>query len=201
MNPVERLHPAIQFHIVNSLGWPQLRPLQEQSLSPILDGHHALLIAPTAGGKTEAAVLPVLSRMLTEDWHGLSVLYICPIKALLNNLEARLSRLTGFVGRRAQLWHGDISTSEKRRAERDLPDVLLTTPESLEGILIGSRRDHDRLLGNVLCVVIDELHAFAGDDRGWHVLALLERIRRLSGKEQQRIGLSATVGDPQALLE
>jgi len=201
VNPVERLHPAIQFHIVNSLGWPQLRPLQEQSLSPILDGHHALLIAPTAGGKTEAAVLPVLSRMLTEDWHGLSVLYICPIKALLNNLEARLSRLTGFVGRRAQLWHGDISTSEKRRAERDLPDVLLTTPESLEGILIGSRRDHDRLLGNVLCVVIDELHAFAGDDRGWHVLALLERIRRLSGKEQQRIGLSATVGDPQALLE
>lgn len=201
MNPVERLHPAIQFHIVNSLGWPQLRPLQEQSLSPILDGHHALIIAPTAGGKTEAAVLPVLSRMLTEDWQGLFVLYICPIKALLNNLEARLSRLAGFVGRRAQLWHGDISVGEKRRAERDLPDVLLTTPESLEGILLGSSRDHDRLLGNVRCVVIDELHAFAGDDRGWHVLALLERIRRLSGKEQQRIGLSATVGEPQALLE
>jgi ATP-dependent Lhr-like helicase len=167
----ERLHPAVQFHVVNSLGWPQLRPLQEQSLGPILDGDHALLIAPTAGGKTEAAVLPVLSRMLTEDWQGVSVLYICPIKALLNNLEARLSRLAGLVGRRVQVWHGDIPVGEKRRAERDLPDILLTTPESLEGILIGAQRDHERVLGNVRCVVIDEL-----------------------------IGLSATVGEPEALL-
>jgi ATP-dependent Lhr-like helicase len=196
----ERLHPAVQFHVVNSLGWPQLRPLQEQSLGPILDGDHALLIAPTAGGKTEAAVLPVLSRMLTEDWQGVSVLYICPIKALLNNLEARLSRLGGLVGRRVQLWHGDISVGEKRRAERDLPDILLTTPESLEGILIGAQRDHDRVLGNVRCVVIDELHAFAGDDRGWHILALLERIRCIADRELQRIGLSATVGEPEALL-
>lgn len=145
-------------------------------------------------------MLPVLSRMLSEDWQGLSVLYICPIKALLNNLESRLSHLAGLVGRRAQLWHGDISAGDKRRVERDLPDILLTTPESLEGILIGSQRDHDRLLGNVRCVVIDELHAFAGDDRGWHVLALLERIRRVGGREMQRIGLSATVGEPEALL-
>jgi ATP-dependent helicase Lhr and Lhr-like helicase len=201
VNPIDQLHPAVQFHIVNSLGWPRLRPLQEQSLGPILAGHHALLIAPTAGGKTEAAILPVLSRMVSEDWRGLSVLYICPIKALLNNLESRLSRLTGLLGRSTQLWHGDISASEKRRTEREAPDVLLTTPESLEGILLGLRRDHRRLLGSVRCVIIDELHAFAGDDRGWHVLALLERIRALAGNEPQRIGLSATVGQPQALLD
>ncbi len=197
---IERLHPAVQYHIVNSLGWPRLRPLQEQSLGPILAGQHALLIAPTAGGKTEAAVLPVLSRMLSEDWRGLSVLYICPIKALLNNLESRLSGLAGLVGRSAQLWHGDIAVGAKKRAEREPPDILLTTPESLEGILIGSRRDHQRLLGSVRCVVIDELHAFAGDDRGWHLLALLERVRAL-GVEFQRIGLSATVGNPAALLD
>lgn len=201
MNPFDRLHPAVRFHIVNSLGWSRLRPLQEQSLAPILAGRHVLLIAPTAGGKTEAAVLPVLSRMLTEDWRGLSVLYICPIKALLNNLEARLSGLAGLLGRTARLWHGDIGTGDKRRAERDLPDLLLTTPESLEGMLIGSRRDHHRLLGGVRCVIIDELHAFAGDDRGWHVLALLERIRALGGHEPRRIGLSATVGQPEALLD
>lgn len=197
----ELLHPAVQYHVVNSLGWPGLRPLQEQAVAPLVQGHHALLIAPTAGGKTEAAVLPVLSRMLSEEWRGLSVLYVCPIKALLNNLEPRLSALAGMVGRRVEVWHGDVSAGDKSRAQREPPDILLTTPESLEGILIGSRRDHRRLLGGVRCVIVDELHAFAGDDRGWHLLALLERLRALGAPLEQRIGLSATVGDPAALLE
>jgi len=125
----EGLHPAVQYHVVNSLGWPALRPLQEQSVAPILRQHHALLIAPTAGGKTEAAMLPVLSRMISEEWQGISVLYICPIKALLNNLETRLSHLAGLLGRSVQLWHGDIGAGEKTRANRELPDILLTTPE------------------------------------------------------------------------
>lgn len=197
----ERLHPAVQYHVVNSLGWPGLRPLQEQAVAPLLDGHHALLIAPTAGGKTEAAMLPVLSRMLSEEWPGISVIYVCPIKALLNNLEPRLAYLAGLLGRSVQVWHGDIGQGDKAGVERELPDILLTTPESLEGILIGSRRDHRRLLGNVRCVVVDEVHAFAGDDRGWHLLALLERMRALGAPLEQRIGLSATVGDPAALLE
>lgn len=195
------LHPAVQYHVVNSLGWPGLRPLQEQAVAPLVQGHHALLIAPTAGGKTEAAMLPVLSRMLGEEWRGLSVLYVCPIKALLNNLEPRLSALAGMVGRRVEVWHGDVGTGDKSRAEREPPDILLTTPESLEGILIGSRRDHRRLLGTVRSVIVDELHAFAGDDRGWHLLALLERLRALGAPLEQRIGLSATVGDPAALLK
>ena len=197
----DRLHPAIQYHVVNSLGWQSLRPLQEQAVVPLLEGHHALLIAPTAGGKTEAAVLPLLSRMLAEEWRGLGVLYICPIKALLNNLEPRLSALAGMVGRRVGVWHGDVGTGERSRAQREPPDILLTTPESLEGILIGSRRDHRRLLDSVRCVIVDELHAFAGDDRGWHLLALLERLHALGAPVHQRIGLSATVGDPAALLE
>lgn len=196
-----RLHPAIQYHVVNSLGWPSLRPLQEQAIAPLLAGHHALLLAPTAGGKTEAALLPILSRMLNEQWRGPSVLYVCPIKALLNNLEARLAFLAGLVGRSVAVWHGDIVQGDKSRAERDRPDILLTTPESVEGMLLGSRRDHNRLLGNIRCVIADELHAFAADDRGWHLLALLERIRVLGAPLGQRIGLSATVGKPQALLD
>ena len=85
-----RLHPAVQHHVVNSLGWRSLRPLQEQAIDPVLDGRHALLGAPTAGGKTEAAVLPLLSRMVEQSWPGLSVLYVCPLRALLNNLHPRL---------------------------------------------------------------------------------------------------------------
>ncbi|MEY4415285.1 MAG: hypothetical protein RIQ53_2578, partial [Pseudomonadota bacterium] len=129
MKRFERLHPALQHHIVNSLGWSTLRPTQLEAIGPILDGAHALLLAPTAGGKTEAAFLPVLSRILDEAWAGVSVLYICPIKALLNNLEPRLQHYAGLVGRRVEVWHGDVSPSRKKRWLRDPPDVLLTTPE------------------------------------------------------------------------
>ena len=201
MSSFERLHAALQYHVVNTLRWPALRPLQEQAIGPVLDGHHCLLLAPTAGGKTEAAALPVISQMAEQEWSGPSVLYLCPIKALLNNLEPRLTELTSFVGRTAAVWHGDIRLAEKKAAERDLPDVLLTTPESLEGMLLSQSRNHHRLLGGIRCVIADELHAFAGDDRGWHMLALLERIRDLSGREMQRIGLSATVGEPESLLD
>jgi Lhr-like helicase len=89
--PFDRLHPALQHHVVNSLGWQDLRPFQQAVIDPVLAGRHLLILAPTAGGKTEAAFFPVLSRMLTEGWPGLSILYVCPIKALLNNLDVRLS--------------------------------------------------------------------------------------------------------------
>jgi ATP-dependent Lhr-like helicase len=195
------LHPALQHHIVNTLGWRSLRQLQEEAIGPILNGEHALLLAPTAGGKTEAAALPVLSRMLDEDWRGLSVLYLCPLRALLNNLEPRLSHLAGLVGRSVALWHGDVSQPLRKQIVSNPPDILLTTPESLEAILISRLVDAHHLLRNVRVVVIDELHAFAGDDRGWHLLAVLERVRRIAGREPQRIGLSATVGNPDTLLE
>ena len=82
MSGFDRLHPAIQHHIVNSLGWRSLRPLQEEAVAPILEGRTALLAAPTAGGKTEAAVFPLFSRMLNESWQPLSVLYVCPLVCL-----------------------------------------------------------------------------------------------------------------------
>ena len=94
MSNFDHLHPAVQHHIVNSLGWPSLRPLQEESIPDLLGGSNAILLAPTAGGKTEAAVFPLLSRMLTDNWPGTSVLYVCPIKALLNNLHERLEYYT-----------------------------------------------------------------------------------------------------------
>jgi len=197
----DKLHPALQHHIVNSLGWPGLRPLQEATIQPVIDGEHAILLAPTAGGKTEAASFPILSRMLTENWTGLSVLYICPIKALLNNLEERLSYYGQLLGRSVAVWHGDISASRKAKIIADPPDILLATPESLEVMLVSLRIDHRVLFANVRSVIIDEVHAFAGDDRGWHLLSVLERISVIAGRELQRLGLSATVGNPELLCD
>ena len=104
MDAFDLLHPGLQHHVVNSLGWRELRPFQEEVIPVVLRGDHVVVIAPTAGGKTEAAVLPVLSRMLSEDWRGLSVLYLCPIRALLNNLHIRLSRYAALVGRSCSVW-------------------------------------------------------------------------------------------------
>jgi ATP-dependent helicase Lhr and Lhr-like helicase len=197
----DSLHPALQHHIVNSLGWRSLRPFQEAVIPRVLAGEHLVILAPTAGGKTEAAFLPVLSRMLSEDWHGLSVLYLCPIKALLNNLELRLTRYCSLLGRRAALWHGDVGAGAKKRIQREPPDCVLTTPESLEVMLVSRNVDSRNLLGNVRVVIVDEIHAFAGDDRGWHLLSVLERVTHIAGREIQRIGLSATVGNPESLAD
>lgn len=194
------LHPALQHHIVNTIGWKTLRPLQEAAITPVLAGEHALLLAPTAGGKTEAAFFPLLSRMLTEDWRGTSLLYVCPLRALLNNLQPRLEHYAGLVGRRVELWHGDVLANKKRGIKLSNPDVLLTTPESIEVILDGRDGAGKAMLAGVRAVVVDELHAFAGDDRGVHLLAVIERVSKVAGRELQRIGLSATIGNPAELL-
>jgi ATP-dependent Lhr-like helicase len=194
------LHPGLQHHVVNSLGWRELRPFQEEVIPVVLRGEHVVVVAPTAGGKTEAAVLPALSRMLVDDWRGLSVLYLCPIRALLNNLHVRLSRYATLVGRTCAVWHGDTSPTERSRINRERPDILLTTPESLEVMLVSRKSDAPALFQDVRLVIVDELHAFARDDRGWHLLSVLERVSRLAGRELQRVGLSATVGNPDELL-
>ena len=195
-----RLNPSLAHHIVNTLGWADLRPLQSEAIGPLLAGEDALLLAPTAGGKTEAAVFPLLSRMTAESWGAPSLIYLAPLKALLNNLLPRLETYGGWAGRRAALWHGDVTSGVRARLLRDPPDVLLTTPESLEAMLVSVNVDHYRLFGPLRAVVVDEVHAFAGDDRGWHLLAVLERLTRLTGQPLQRVGLSATVGNPDELL-
>ncbi|WP_046469354.1 DEAD/DEAH box helicase [Allosalinactinospora lopnorensis] len=199
-DPVDRLDPVVAHHIVNTLNWPDLRPLQRAAIAPLIDGKDAVLLAPTAGGKTEAACFPLLSAMAHQRWTGLSVLYLCPLKALLNNLATRIDSYAQWLGRRAELWHGDTRQARRQRIRTDPPDILLTTPESLEAMLIGVKTDHAHLLGQVRAVVVDEVHAFAGDDRGWHLLAVLERLERVTGRPIQRIGLSATVGNPRQLL-
>ncbi|MBA2949608.1 DEAD/DEAH box helicase [Streptomyces himalayensis] len=199
-DPLSRLDTVLLHHIVNTLGWTSLRPLQQEAIDPLLSGTDTVLLAPTAGGKTEAAAFPLLSRMAGENWTGTSVLYVCPLKALLNNLLPRLETYASWLGRTAALWHGDVSQPRRKAILRRRPDILLTTPESLESMLVSVNVDHRALFGGLRAVVVDEVHAFAGDDRGWHLIAVLERLQRVAGRSVQRVGLSATVGNPEELL-
>lgn len=197
----DRLHESVQYHVVNSMGWDRLRPLQDAAVGPIHEGRDCVLLAPTAGGKTEAAVLPVMSRMIEENWDGLSVLYICPLRALVNNLGPRLERYLGFVGRRVNTWHGDTAQGERKRIRKDPPSLLVTTPESIEAQLVSAFTNEQRFFGSVRVAIIDEVHAFAASDRGWHLLAVLARLEELTGQRIQRIGLSATIGNPKIICE
>ncbi|CAM3439017.1 DEAD/DEAH box helicase [Mycobacterium frederiksbergense] len=201
MDAFDRLHPGVQYHLANTLRWSSLRPTQADAVEPILSGQDTLVLAPTAGGKTEAAVFPLLSRMASEDWQGVSVLYVCPLRALLNNLQPRIDGYARWLGRAAAVWHGDVGQPQRQRILVERPDFLLTTPESLEAMLVSTKVDPRVLFSGLRAVVVDEIHAFAGDDRGWHLLAVLERLSRVAGHELQRVGLSATVGNPDELLQ
>jgi ATP-dependent Lhr-like helicase len=197
----EKLHPALQYHIANTMGWANLREVQNRSIEAFLAGANFIVLAPTAGGKTESAFFPVISEILSKRQDGLSVIYVSPIKALLNNQEERLRRYFEMVGLSVGCWHGDTSPNERKRMVRTPPNCLLTTPESLEVMLISSTIDHNLFLSNLRVVVIDEVHAFASGDRGWHLLSLFERLSKISGYDLQRIGLSATVGNKDELVE
>lgn len=200
MTDSPELHPVVLHHVVNTLGWHDLRPLQREAVAPLLAGDDALLLAPTAGGKTEAALFPLLSRMAEQGWSGVSVLYLCPLKALINNLLPRVEQYAGWLGRRAEVWHGDVGPAARRAMLRQRPDILLTTPESIESMLVSANVEHRVWFEGLRAVVVDEIHAFAGDDRGWHLLAVLERLTHLVGRPPQRVGLSATIGNPAQLL-
>lgn len=200
MSPFERLTGALQYQIVHTLGFRELHPVQLQTIEAVLDGRNAVVLAPTAGGKTEAALFPLLSAMDAQDWRPVSVLYLSPIRALLNSQQDRAQRYAGLLGRRAFTWHGDTPPGERRRFLAAPADFLLTTPESLEAMLMSARIPARGLFSGLRAVIVDEVHAFAGDDRGAHLSALLERLSRFAGRDVQRIGLSATVGDPEAIL-
>ena len=195
-----RLAPRLQDAIVARLGWSSLRPVQELGGSAILSGKNSVILAPTAGGKTEAALFPILSNMVETQPDGLGAIYVAPIKALLNNQSERLGLYTEMVGLSRFVWHGDIGDAERRKFLKNPSELLMTTPESLEVMLVSERIETERLFSNVRVVVIDEVHALAGSDRGAHMMSVLERIANVSQTDIQRVGLSATVGNPDVLL-
>jgi ATP-dependent Lhr-like helicase len=195
-----RFAPRLQQAIVARLGWSGLRPVQEEAGQALLDGRNAVILAPTAGGKTEAALFPTLSGLVENPPEAVGGLYVAPIKALLNNQAERLGLYSEMVGLRRFVWHGDTPDNERRAFLREPAELLLTTPESLEVMLVSERVDAARLFGDLRIVVIDEVHAVAGTDRGAHLMSVLERIGRLTHHDLQRVGLSATVGNPAEIL-
>jgi ATP-dependent Lhr-like helicase len=200
MSVFPRFAPRLQEAIATRLGWSSLRPVQDEAGAALLDGHNAVVLAPTAGGKTEASIFPLLSMLLSAPEDGVAAIYIAPIKALLNNQNERLGLYTEMVGLQRFVWHGDTSTSDRTQFLRDPADLLMTTPESLEVMLVSQRVDSAKLFRHVRMVIIDEVHALAGTDRGAHLMSVLERIAALSNHDVQRVGLSATVGNPPAIL-
>lgn len=196
-----RFPPRLQEAIVSRLGWSALRPVQELSSHALLEGKNAVILAPTAGGKTEASMFPMLTQLMNDEPEGVGLLYIAPIKALLNNQAERLGLYTEMVGLRRFLWHGDVKASQKQAFVKEPAALLMTTPESLEVMLLSSRVPHSRLFGDLRAVVIDEVHALAGSDRGTHLMSVLERIACVTKNDVQRVGLSATVGNPQAISD
>jgi ATP-dependent Lhr-like helicase len=173
--------------------------VQELAGHAILDGKNAVVLAPTAGGKTEAAMFPALSVLLEEPPDGVGALYVAPLKALLNNLSERLGTYTEMVGLRRFLWHGDIDTPARRSFVKEPAELLMTTPESLEVMLASSQVPVGKVFRDLRIAVIDEVHALAGTDRGAHLMSVLERVADHSRHNVQRVGLSATVGDPSAI--
>lgn len=194
-----RLHPRLQEAIVARLGWTSLRPVQQQAGEALLAGKNAVILAPTAGGKTEASIFPTLSMLLEHPTDSIGAIYIAPIKALLNNQAERLGLYTEMVGLDRQVWHGDTEQGEKKRFIREPKELLMTTPESLEVMLISPRVPAQELFADLRIIIIDEVHAMAGTDRGAHLMSVLERIAKLSRHDIQRVGLSATVGNPKAI--
>jgi ATP-dependent Lhr-like helicase len=195
-----RFPPRLQEAIVSRLGWTALRPVQDLAGEAILDGKNAIVLAPTAGGKTEASMFPALAGLVEREPDGVGVIYIAPIKALLNNQEDRLGMYTEMVGLRRFVWHGDIGDAAKRRFVKEPAEILMTTPESLEVMLVSPRSPVQRLFKDLRLVVIDEVHALAGTDRGAHLMSVIERIVPSSQNDVQRVGLSATVGNPDQIL-
>lgn len=199
MSSFNLLCEPIKNGIIHKLGWRELTSIQEQTIPQVIDGKNVILLAPTAGGKTEAAFLPVLHLLFQEKLHGTAVLYVSPIKALLNNQEERLKRLSSFVYGSVFKWHGDVENAEKTKFFKETSNILMITPESLEVILMSKKIEKDEFFQSIRFIVIDEIHSFADSERGIHLMALLERIQQYSKYDIQRIGLSATVGNPEQI--
>jgi len=201
MSAFSRFAPLLQEKIVHRIGWSSLRPVQEVASDAILDGNNCIILAPTAGGKTEAAMFPVLSGCLTQQELGLRVLYICPTRALINNQEQRLDEYASMLGLGAFKWHGDVTPATKKKFLKEPCEIIITTPESLEVMLVSGSVPTARLFKHLRYVIVDEVHALASCDRGDHLISVLERIRAYCDNDFQRIGLSATVGNPKQILE
>ncbi|MBQ8848855.1 MAG: DEAD/DEAH box helicase [Clostridia bacterium] len=190
--------PSFIREYVYSHSWDNLRRVQIEAAKTILDSENNLLLtSSTASGKTEAVFFPILTKICDEQASGISVLYIAPLKSLINDQFFRIEDLLKESGIKVTHWHGDVATSKKKKLLQKPEGILQITPESLEAMLINRSSDIPRLFSELRFVIIDEIHSLTGSDRGNQILCQLNRIERLTNNSPRRIGLSATVGNPE----
>ena len=199
-NPFKTLLKPIR-RLIEQKGFEAPTEPQKKTIPRILEGKNVLLISPTATGKTEAAVLPVLNMLIKmpERSYGIKILYVTPLKALNRDILERLAWWCNNLDVKIAVRHGDTDTKERTRQARSPPDMLITTPETLQAILPGRlMRQH---LSQVRWVIVDEVHEMADSKRGSQLSLALERLRWVTGKEFQLIGLSATIGSPKRVAQ
>ena len=200
MSVFTSLHPTLQELLLTGLGWDDLRPVQTETYISVTSGTDTLVLAPTAGGKTESAFFPVIDGILKHPSEHLSAIYISPLKALINDQLDRILFLCARTGLSAAVQHGDVSDRDRFDfSGSEHADILLTTPESLEVLLSDAKTKN--AFNEVRYLIIDEIHAFMESDRGVHLRCLMDRLELLGKHRMIRIGLSATVGNPDELLD
>ena len=190
-----RFSPFIQEFIYNN-GWQDLRAVQLAAARAIFETDKNLLLSSsTASGKTEAAFFPIITLLCENMPETVGVLYIAPLKSLINDQFLRLDELLDLSEIPVFHWHGDVAQSHKTKLLREPRGILQITPESLESLLMNRSNDIIRLLGDLRFIVIDEIHTLTGTDRGNQIICQLVRLARLIGRVPRRVGLSATIGD------
>ena len=198
MDVFDRYAPFIQDYIYRS-GWQTLRGVQNAAGDAIFGtDENVLLTASTASGKTEAAFFPILTLLEEEPPRSVGVLYIAPLKALINDQFGRLNELCEEEGIPVWRWHGDVAQTRKRKLLKKPSGILQITPESLESLMINKHMEIPSLFGDLRFIVIDEIHSLLRGDRGMQTFCLIERLCKLAGCSPRRIGLSATIGNPEA---
>ena len=182
--------------------WTELRDIQEQAIQPIMDADCDLIIsASTAAGKTEAAFLPACSRIAKFQPNGVGILYISPLKALINDQFRRLESLCEMLDIPVTPWHGDVLQSIKNKQKRNPAGIILITPESLESLLLNQSGWCSQAFSELSHIIIDEFHAFLGTERGCQLQSLMHRIEFLTKRSIPRIALSATLSDMQQVAK
>ncbi|MBQ6590017.1 MAG: DEAD/DEAH box helicase, partial [Lachnospiraceae bacterium] len=198
MDVFGRYAPFIQDYIYRS-GWQMLRGVQNAAGDAIFGtDENVLLTASTASGKTEAAFFPILTLLDEDPPSSVGALYIAPLKALINDQFGRLNDLCEEEGIEVWRWHGDVAQTRKRKLLKKPSGILQITPESLESLMINKHMEIPRLFGDLRFIVIDEIHSLLRGDRGMQTFCLIERLCKLAGCSPRRIGLSATIGNPEA---